>query len=179
MKISRFVKKASFHIQKAVISLFAYVNSRLYMRMYNRLLMRNGFKMTGVPRFIASSAKFDDFSRITLGDRLVVSMNVHFLTHDYSFTTALISIDEKPATDVGVSRNIVIGDNVFIGMNCILLPGTLIGNHVIVGAGSVVRGKVADYSIVAGNPAVVIGDIRDYAQKVKLRTDQQLNVDKA
>lgn len=87
-------------------------------------------------------------------------------------------IGEKLDTDVGMLRNIVVGSNVFIGMNCILLPGTNVGNHVIIGAGSVVRGKIPDYSMVVGNPAVIIGDIRDYAQKVKLREDQHLNVDK-
>lgn len=178
MNISRFARKTIFHIQKSVIGLFVYVDSRLYMRMYNKLLKRTGFTMNGVPRFIASSARFDDFNRITLGDRLVVSMNVHFLTHDYSYTTALIAIGEKLDTDVGMLRNIVVGSNVFIGMNCILLPGTNVGNHVIIGAGSVVRGKIPDYSMVVGNPAVIIGDIRDYAQKVKLREDQHLNVDK-
>lgn len=178
MNIARFVKKTFFHVEKSAIGLLAYVNSRWYMNRYNSLLRRNGFKMNGTPRFIAKSASFDDFSRITLGDRLVVSMNVHFLTHDYSFTTALISINETPATDIGVLRDIVTGNNVFIGMNSIILPGTSIGNHVIIGAGSVVRGNVPDYSIIAGNPAVVIGDIREYAQKVKSRNTQDLNVDK-
>jgi len=135
--------------------------------------------MNGLPRFIAKSARFDDFNSITLGDRLVVSMNVHFLTHDYSYTTALIAIGEQPETDIGVLREIIIGNNVFIGMNSLLLPGTKIGNHVIIGAGSIVRGTIADYSIVAGNPAVVIGDIRTLAEKIKRREGQKLNVDKS
>ena len=48
-------------------------------------------RINGEPRFIAKSVKFDDFDRIQINDRLVVSMNVHFLTHDYSYTTALIA----------------------------------------------------------------------------------------
>ncbi len=134
--------------------------------------------IVGAPRFIAKSVKFDDFNRIAIGDRLVVSMNVHFLTHDYSFTTALIAINEKPSTDIGLNRGISVGDNVFIGMNTILLPGTKIGKHVIIGAGSVVRGNVPDYSILVGNPGKIIGDIREYAYKVKNREDQSLNIDK-
>jgi len=177
MKIQRMMKKTSFHIQKGLIGIIVYFNSRLYMKFYNNLLKRHGFKLNGIPRFIAKSARFDDFNRITLGDRLVVSMNVHFLTHDYSYTTALISINEKPNSDVGVLREIVIGDNVFIGMNSILLPGTIIGNNVIIGAGSIVRGKVPDYSVVAGNPASIISDIRDFAMKVKQRNDTDLVID--
>src|SRR5512133_670764 len=161
MRIKRILSKSSFHIQKGVIGLIAYFNSRLYMRLYNRLLKQHGFKLRGTPRFIAKSAKFDDFRRITLGDRLVVSMNVHFLTHDYSYTTAMIAVVKKPETDIGLLREITVGDNVFIGMNSILLPGTKIGNHVIIGAGSVVRGEIPDYSVVTGNPATVVSDIRD------------------
>jgi acetyltransferase-like isoleucine patch superfamily enzyme len=178
MNIARLIKKSMFHIQKFGIDILAYVDSRLYMKLYNGLLKRNGFKMTGTPRFIAKSVRFDDFERITLGDRMVASMNVHFLTHDYSYTTALIAINETPKTDIGVLRDIVVGNNVFIGMNSILLPGTNIGNHVIIGAGSVVRGTIPDYSIVAGNPATVIGDIREYANKTKAREAQSIRVDK-
>ncbi len=173
-KIHRFI----FYTLKFCIGLLVYVDGRFYMRLYNRLLKIAGLNLKGTPRFIAKSVRFDDFDRITIGDRFVASMNVHFLTHDYSYTTALISINEKPETDIGILRNIEIGDNVFIGMNSILLPGTIIGNNVIVGAGSVVRGQINDYSIVAGNPAKVIGDIREFAQKVKQRSEQDFVVDK-
>lgn len=148
------------------------------MHYYNKLLRHVGMNLKGEPRFIAKSANFDDFHRITLGDRVVVSLNVYFLTHDYSFTTALIAIDEKPKTDIGIFRDIVVGDNVFIGMNSIILPGTTIGNNVIVGAGSVVRGNIPENSIVAGNPATVIGDIREYAHKTKSRSNQEVIIDK-
>jgi acetyltransferase-like isoleucine patch superfamily enzyme len=177
MNAPRFIKKSSFHIQKGVIGLLVYFNSRFYMRLYTNLLKRHGFKLNGTPRFIAKSARFDDFNRITLGDRLVVSMNVHFLTHDYSYTTALISINEKPQTDIGILREIVVGNNVFIGMNSIILPGTKIGNNVIIGAGSVVRGTIPNYSVAAGNPATVISDIREFANKVKNRKDGDLVID--
>ena len=63
-------------------------------------------------------------------------------------------------------------------MNCIILPGSNIGNNVIIGAGSVVRGNVPEYAIVAGNPANVIEDIRVYVQKVKSRKNQDLRKDK-
>jgi acetyltransferase-like isoleucine patch superfamily enzyme len=148
------------------------------MQFYNKLLKRHGFKINGTPRFIAKSARFDDFDHITLGDRLVVSMNVHFLTHDYSYTTALISIGEKPKTDIGIVREIVIGDNVFIGMNSIILPGSTVGNNVIIGAGSIVRGQIPDNSVIAGNPAEKIFEIKDYALRLKSRQGQRFIVDK-
>ena len=115
--MKRKIFRLYFYSLKFFIGLLAYLNSRIYMNLYLRLLRQTGLKLTGTPRFIAKSVKFDDFDKISLGDRLVVSINVHFLTHDYSYTTALISIDEKPRADIGVVRDIVVGDNVFIGMN--------------------------------------------------------------
>jgi NDP-sugar pyrophosphorylase family protein len=50
-----------------------------------------------------------------------------------------------------------VGDNTFIGENAIVLPGTTIGRDCIIGAGAVVRGKVADNSLVVGNPGTVVG----------------------
>lgn len=52
---------------------------------------------------------------------------------------------------------IVIEDDVWVAANCVLLPGTHIERGVIVASGSVVGGRVKAYSIVAGNPARVIG----------------------
>ena len=167
--MKRKIQRIFFHLFKYFIGLLAYVNSRLYMKFYNSFLKSSGITLNGVPRFIAKSAKFDDFNLIALGDRLVVSSNVIFLTHDYSFTTGLIAIDEKPKTDIGILGPISIGNNVFIGMNSILLPGTTIGNNVIVGAGSVLRGKIPDNVVVSGNPAIVVSDIESHIEKLKVK----------
>lgn len=54
------------------------------------------------------------------------------------------------------SSPISIKDDVWIGMNCIILKGVTIGEGAIVSAGSVVRENVPPWTIVAGNPAVVV-----------------------
>jgi UDP-2-acetamido-3-amino-2,3-dideoxy-glucuronate N-acetyltransferase len=48
-----------------------------------------------------------------------------------------------------------------IGTNATIMAGVTVGEHALVGAGAVVTGDVADYAIVAGVPARVIGDVRD------------------
>lgn len=58
-----------------------------------------------------------------------------------------------PAEEV---REVVIGDDVWIGLRCIIFPGVKIGDGSIVSAGSVVRTHVPPYSVVAGNPARVV-----------------------
>lgn len=54
------------------------------------------------------------------------------------------------------TRDMVIGHDVWLGYGAQVMPGARIGNGVIVGAGSVVRGTIPDYAVVAGNPAQVV-----------------------
>ena len=55
------------------------------------------------------------------------------------------------------SKRIVIGDDVFIGTNAIILKGTQIGDRSIIAAGSVVMGlKIPPDSMVKGNPARIV-----------------------
>ena len=58
------------------------------------------------------------------------------------------------------TRPIVIEDDVFIGARSIVLKGVRIGKGSVIGAGSVVTKDVLEYSIVAGNPARIVGSAR-------------------
>ena len=62
---------------------------------------------------------------------------------------------------------IEIGSNVFIGSRSIILPDTKIEDNGIIGAGSLVRGKVAGGGIYAGVPIKRIGEFDDLAAKRK------------
>lgn len=88
---------------------------------------------------------------IEIGNHVVVSPGTTFITHDGS---VWLYRDKHP--NITVFGKISIGDNSFIGINCIILPGTEIGSNCIIGAGSVVRGKIPDNSVVMGNPAKVV-----------------------
>ncbi len=56
-------------------------------------------------------------------------------------------------------EEVVIGDNVWVGMNCIITKGVHIGKAAIVGAGSVVTRSVPAFTVVGGSPARVIRKI--------------------
>ena len=64
-----------------------------------------------------------------------------------------------------IYNKIRIGNNVFIGANVTILPGTTIGNNCIIGAGSVVKGICEDNYVYAGNPARKIISIDEYIKK--------------
>jgi carbonic anhydrase/acetyltransferase-like protein (isoleucine patch superfamily) len=65
-----------------------------------------------------------------------------------------------PDTPIGrqmpVNTPVVIGPGTWLGTGTIVLPGARIGRNVVVAAGSVVRGEVPDYCVVAGVPAKVV-----------------------
>ena len=61
---------------------------------------------------------------------------------------------KPPATsDLPLKGDTVIGNDVWIGQNAVILPGTHIGDGAIIGANSVVGGSVSPYTIIIGNPA--------------------------
>ena len=66
---------------------------------------------------------------------------------------------------------IKIGNNVFIGMRSIILPGVTIGDNVIVGAGSIVTKDIPSNSVVAGVPARVIKSFEEYESSSKAKAD--------
>lgn len=100
----------------------------------------------------------------------MISREVILLVHDYSVTNALRSVDIPTWHNNGSAHiidEIKIGNNSFIGARAVLLPGTRIGDNCIIGAGSVVKGEIPDNSVVIGNPAKIVKNMEEYAQKYK------------
>ena len=67
-----------------------------------------------------------------------------------------------------------IGDNVWIGGNTVICPGVHIGDHVVIGAGSVVTKDIPDWSVATGNPCKVIRTITE-EDKRKLYKNEDID----
>jgi acetyltransferase-like isoleucine patch superfamily enzyme len=100
---------------------------------------------------------------IKIGNNCKITHGTIILSHDYSIDVCRQVYGEF----VGGSLPVVIGDNVFIGMNSIILMGTKIGNNSIIGANSLVKGEYPDNVVIAGNPAKVICTLDEYYDKLK------------
>ena len=65
-------------------------------------------------------------------------------------------MEPPAASDMPLKGDTVIGNDVWIGQNAVILPGVHIGDGAIIGANSMVGSDVSPYTIVAGNPATEI-----------------------
>ena len=90
-------------------------------------------------------------NRVALGANAIISdTDFHPLDPEY----------RKIFPNEGISKQIIIEDDVFIGMHCMILKGTQIGKGSVIGAGSVVSGIVPPGVIYAGNPARLIRPLK-------------------
>ena len=98
------------------------------------------------------------FNYIEIGDYCQITRGVIILGHDYSYSVLGNIFNDLPRPQ----KKTIIGNNVFIGMNSIILMGSVIGDNVIIGSGSIVCGKIESNSVYGGNPARKICSIEEY-----------------
>jgi acetyltransferase-like isoleucine patch superfamily enzyme len=86
------------------------------------------------------------YGTVSIGDDVAVGPGTKFIAYSNHY------VQGKKVTDERITADIVIGNNVFIGANCVILPGTVIRDNVVVGASSIVTGELESNSIYAGVP---------------------------
>jgi len=91
--------------------------------------------------------------RITMGDRVLVGGNASIVDFDFH---PLTPEERAENINAGAAAPIVIEDDVFVGMEALILKGVTVGEGAVVGAGSVVTQDVPPRTVVAGNPAEVV-----------------------
>lgn len=142
-------------------------------------LKKGGAKIgTGVHIYNPPSVTIDETRPylLTIGDYTIITQGVTILTHDYSLST----LRKKYDVWIGEGKQTIIGNNVFIGMNSIILMGAVIGDNVIIGAGSVVRGTIPSNCVIAGNPATVIMSIeKHYDNRINRTLNECIETGKA
>ncbi len=93
---------------------------------------------------------------ITIGNHVAIAANCTLapVNHAYQDKSRLI----REQGFLPGKGGIVIEDDVWIGANCVLLDGAVLRRGCVVGAGSIVRGELAAYTVYAGQPLRVVGE---------------------
>lgn len=161
------IKKIYKVMERGVIKQIDSFSPRKYMNIYNKYLKEIGIDLRGTPRYIHPSVLFDGkgYPLTHIGNNVVISRGVLLLNHDYSITCGLRTIGSDVTHEAFWLKDIFIDDNVFIGANSTILPGTHIGKNSIVGAGTVVKGNIPEDSIIVGNPARIISNTDEWARR--------------
>jgi len=112
---------------------------------------------------------------VRLGDHVEVTSGVRFITHDGGMW-----VFREKYLDIDVVAPILVGNNVFIGFNAILLPGVTIGDDCVIAAGAVVSRDIPTGSVAAGVPASPIKtleayweDCREHAFHIRSRSPEE------
>ena len=105
--------------------------------------------------------------KLIIGKFCQIASGVEFMMNDANHQMSAVStfpfytlegwdMEAPASSDMPYKGDTVIGNDVWIGQNAVILPGVNIGDGAIIGANSVVGSDVASYTIVAGNPAKVL-----------------------
>lgn len=150
------------------IKVVRFISNDKYKKISLKYFEKLGVVFNGKPKYINYDVNFDltKPNMIYVGAGTVITKGCIILTHDYSIECGLVSIKKNNVDyESQFLREVHIGENVFVGYNSIILPGSIIEDNVIIGAGSVVRGKLEKNSIYIGNPAKKIDDIYEWSEK--------------
>lgn len=104
---------------------------------------------------------------IRVGKDCLFASGVHFVTHDGGIKVLNTLGKFSESKHMDCVAPIVIGDNVYIGMDAFVMPGTVIGSNVVIGAGAIVTHDVPDNSVAVGVPAKVIKSIDAYYESMQ------------
>lgn len=91
-------------------------------------------------------------SNVTIGDYVIMGPDIKIYSRNHKFDRLDIPIQQQGKNYYETK----IGNDVWIGANVVITAGCIIGNHVVIAAGSVVTKDVPDYAIIGGVPARVI-----------------------
>lgn len=97
---------------------------------------------------------FQNFdARIIIGRGTYIAPNVGIITANHDALDPDIHLP---------GRDVIIGEKCWVGMNSVILPGVVLGDHTVVGAGSVVTHSFPEgYAVIAGVPARVVRRTRN------------------
>ena len=113
--------------------------------------------------FIGHYNVIDASNGVIIKEGCQITNFVSILTHSSHISIRLYGEEYQNFADLAgyIKGEVILGEFTFIGPHSVIMPGTKIGRGALVSAYSYVKGQFPDFSIIAGNPATVVGDTRE------------------
>jgi acetyltransferase-like isoleucine patch superfamily enzyme len=105
--------------------------------------------------FIGAGCEFNVRKRVQLGADCLISSGCKFIDHDHAATRRHVPIARQMG---GAEAAIILEEDIWLGVNVVVLKGVTIGRGSIVAAGAVVTRSIDPHEIWAGVPARKIGE---------------------
>lgn len=148
-------------------------------------------KYFGTNTYICDGVKMDTIGNISIGDHVwighrcyldggggisigsgtIIARETEILTQNHYFQG--VDLMEIPYDKRFIVKPVTIGNNVWIGLRVIIIPGVTIGEGAVIGAGSVVSKDVPALAVVGGNPCKII-KYRDAEQYYRLKDEGRI-----
>ncbi|HFU3962887.1 acyltransferase [Streptococcus suis] len=132
----------------------------------NTVYVRNNFSVSidekgkiqiGSDTFFNNGCSLNAKSSIVIGDDCLFGENVKIYDHNHIYSNKVI-----PIRDQGFkTKNVIIGRNCWIASNVVILPGTRIGEHCVIGANCIVRGELKDNTLMINSGNVEMKSIME------------------
>lgn len=106
--------------------------------------------------------------KISIEDEVLFGPYVQVYDSDHGYRDLEVPINAQPFFSKG--EGIFIGAETWIEAGVVILSGSRIGKHCVIGSNSVVNSHIPDYSVVVGNPAVVV-KYYDFKRKEWVKKD--------
>ena len=141
---------------------------------FNIWKYKNRGVIIGKNVYISPKAYIDahEGSTVNIGDNVYITRNVVILNHTDTHKGGPLNLWVKFGGE-RISRDVTIGENVFIGVNSVIMPGVTIGKNSVVGALSLVKKDIPEGQVYAGVPAKRITSVAEMISKDLPEFDQE------
>ncbi len=174
-RIERRIRTILLEFSNLLLKFVGIVPTHFFRRFFYRLF---GMKI-GKGSTLHTGAVFYNIKNISIGSDTIIGENVILdgrekivIGNHVDFASEVMIYNSQHDINSddfhAVSAPVIVKDYVFIGPRAIILPGVTVGKGSVVAAGAVVTKDVADFTIVAGVPAKVIGERKNKNPKYKL-----------